>query len=79
MRGDNEVMTDQEMIKRWAQTWKEVGPELELMRLREVRDEDTALSLELLAPAFEQALRTGGPDAGSGLVEMQRYFAKLRG
>jgi hypothetical protein len=68
------------MIKRWAQTWKEVGPELELIRLREVRDEDTMLSLELLAPAFEQALRAGGgPEAGSGLVEMQRYFAKLRG
>ena len=59
-------MTDQEMIKRWAQTWKEVGPELELMRLREVRDEDTALSLELLAPAFEQALRAGNPASLAG-------------
>ena len=72
-------LTEREMIERWVRTWKEGGPELELMRLREVRDEDTALSLELLAPAFEQALRAGGAEAGSGLVEMQRYFAKLRG
>ena len=71
-------MTDKQMIWRWAQTWKEAGPELERIRLREVRDEDNLLSLRLLAPAFELALRMQSPDGTSGLVEMQRYLAKLR-
>jgi hypothetical protein len=68
-------MTEKEMILRWARTWKEAGPALELIR---VRDEDTALSLQLLAPAFEHAARTQPADDGSGMVEMQRVFAKLR-
>ena len=71
-------MTEKEMIQRWAQTWKEAGPALELIRLQEVRDEDTALSLQLLAPAFEHAARTQAPDDSAGMVEMQRVFAKLR-
>jgi len=72
-------ITVEEMKWRWAQTWKTAGPELEKIRLREVRDEDNRLSLRLLAPAFELALRMQSPDASSGLVEMQRHFSKLRG
>lgn len=30
-------MTEMEMVRRWAQTWKEIGPELERIRLCEVR------------------------------------------
>ena len=37
--------------RQWARTWKEFGPELEKIRLREVRDEDNLLSLQLLARA----------------------------
>ncbi len=77
-RRDNEDMTEKEMNRRWAQTWKEYGPELEKIRLREVRVEDNLLSLRLLAPAFDYAARTDPPDKSSGLVEMQRHFAKLR-
>jgi hypothetical protein len=71
-------MTNTEMIRRWAQTWKEVGPELEKIRLREVRDEDNLLSLKMLARAFNHATSAQPPDQTSGLIEMQRYFAKLR-
>jgi hypothetical protein len=71
-------MTEKEMIRRWVQTWKEFGPELEKIRLREVRDEDNLLSLRLLAPLFDQAARTQPPDESPGLVEMQRHLAKLR-
>jgi hypothetical protein len=71
-------MTDREAIRRWAQTWKEVGPELERIRLREVRVEDNLLSLKLLARAFNHATRTHPPSQSSGLIEMQRLLAKLR-
>jgi hypothetical protein len=71
-------MTEKEMIKRWVDTWKEFGPELERIRLSEVRDEDNVLSLQQLARMFNHATRTQKPDQSSGLVEMQRYLAKLR-
>lgn len=71
-------MTETEKIRQWVQTWKEAGPELEKIRLREIREEDNLLSLKLLARAFNHATRTQTPAASSGLVEMQRYFAKLR-
>lgn len=65
------------MMRRWVETWKRAGPELELIRLREVRDEDTRLSLQLLAGAFDHAVRNNPPDESPGMVEMQRLFAKL--
>ena len=71
-------MAGKEMIRRWAQTWKEAGPELERIRLREVRDEDNLHSLKLLARAFHHATRAQPPSESSGLVEMQRHLAKLR-
>lgn len=66
------------MIRKWVDAWKEAGPELERIRLREVREEDTLESLRLLARAFNHATSSCPPDKTSGLVEMQRYFAKLR-
>ena len=66
------------MIRRWVQTWKDAGPELERIRLRDVRDEDQMQALSQLARAFNHATRTQPPDESSGLVEMQRYLAKLR-
>lgn len=70
-------MTESEMIRKWVQTWKEAGPVLELIRLREVRDADNLLTLQLLEPAFEQSVRCNPPRLTSGLVEMQRLLAKL--
>jgi hypothetical protein len=71
-------MTEKDAVRQWAQTWKEFGPELERMRLEDVRDEDNLLSLRLLARAFNQATRTHTPSETSGLVEMQQHLAKLR-
>jgi len=71
-------MTEKDAIRQWVQTWKEFGPELEKIRLREVRDEDNLLSLRLLARAFNQATSTWIPGESSGLVEMQQHLAKMR-
>jgi hypothetical protein len=72
------VVTEKEAIRKWVQTWKEAGPELERIRLQEVREEDNRLSLQMLASLFDHAVRRDPPDPSSGLVEMQRHFAKLR-
>lgn len=51
---------------------------MQKVRLREIREEDNLLSLNLLARTFNHAARTQPLGESSGLVEMQRYFAKLR-
>jgi hypothetical protein len=71
-------MTEKDMVRQWVQTWKEFGPELEKIRLREVRDADNLLSLQLLARAFNQATSAQPARESSGLIEMQRHLAKLR-
>ena len=72
-------MTEREQMREWVERWKKYGPELERIRLRELRDVDTQVSLMQLAPLFNHATSTLPPRESSGLVEMQRYFAKLRG
>ena len=72
--GDNTSVTEKEMTARWVKTWQDYGPELEQIQLREVREEDNRLSLQLLAPAFEHARLTAKLEAISGLVEMQKLF-----
>src|SRR5947208_2052176 len=42
-------MTEKEMLRYWAQTWTSAGPELERIRLLEVRGGDNLLSGPLLA------------------------------
>lgn len=56
----NEVMADPDVL-RWVNTWKQAGPELEAIRLEELRSTDTAQSLRMLASLFNQATRTHPP------------------
>ena len=64
------------MIRRWVQTWKQAGPELEAIRRREIAEADNLQVLALLEGAFNHALLLP-PRSSSGLVEMQRVLAKL--
>jgi hypothetical protein len=66
------------MIRRWVQTWKEAGPELDAIRRREIREADNLQILASLERAFNHAARTMPPRPSSGMVEMQEWFAKLR-
>jgi len=65
------------MIRQSVEIWKEAGPELERIRQREIREGDNLKILALLEGAFNQALRTAPLRPTSGLVEMQKWFAKL--
>lgn len=71
-------MNDKELLARWVRQWRAAEPELEAIRRREIREADTLQSLAILEPAFNHALRTLPLRTSSGLVEMQRIFAKLR-
>jgi len=71
-------MDPQEKVRRWVQTWQQAAPELEAIRVREVREADNLKVLALLEGAFNHATRTMPPRESSGMVEMQAVFAKLR-
>lgn len=66
------------MIRQWVAAWKEAGPELERLRQEDVRNADPRESIQILASAFNYATRSQPPRESSGMVEMQRIFAKLR-
>jgi hypothetical protein len=65
-------------IRRWVETWKRAGPELEAIRRREIRETDNVLALAQMEGLFNHATRSLPPRETSGLVEMQRVFARLR-
>jgi hypothetical protein len=71
-------MTEEEQLRQWVRNWVEAGPVLEAIRREEVRVADNLKSIALLAPLFDQAVRSQPPRESSGMVEMQSYFAKLR-
>lgn len=71
-------MDQRVLIERWVATWEEVGPELDALRRREIQQADSLKVLAILEGAFNHAVRTLPLRKSSGMVEMQRYFAKLR-
>lgn len=66
-------------LKRWAETWERAGRELEALRRRELQamtdEQAKAAALDLLTMPLPEDLP---PRDGSGLVEQQRLFSKLR-
>jgi hypothetical protein len=62
------------LVKRWVETWLRAGPELEAIRRAELQSVDTREAVRQLfelRPPSEPAL------PWSGLVEQQRWFARL--
>jgi hypothetical protein len=70
-------MDEREAMRRWVETWKLVGPELEAIRRKEVENLDTLETLAILEGAFNHALRTLPPRATSGLAELHEWLTKL--
>jgi hypothetical protein len=71
-------MDDRDKIRRWVQIWQQAGPEIEAIRVREIREADNLKVIASLESAFNHATRSMPPRASSGMVEMQAIFAKLR-
>lgn len=69
---------EEQRVRQWVRNWQKVGPILELLRDEEIRNTDTAAAIEALSDAFESARLHWTPPKTSGLVEQQRWFARLR-
>ena len=66
-----------EELRQWVARWKRVGPELEAIREREIREADTVKAVRDLF-GDEELTCLPPPRLSSGLVEQQAWFAKLR-
>jgi hypothetical protein len=65
--------------KRWVETWKLAGADLERIRRREIRQLDTYQAISLLCGPADYERPPRAPKPYSGLVEQQRWFMKAAG
>jgi len=65
-------------MKRWVETWRAAGPELEAIRRRELREFDWAEKRSAFLGMWELVWAHRRSKTTSGLVEMQRILQKAR-
>lgn len=65
-------------MEAWVSNWRSLGPILDQLRLEEHFSSDLAASLLSLSDVTEASVRANPPKPYSGVIEMQRLFAKLR-
>ena len=71
-------METQDALRRWVEHLRVASAELDAVRNEEIRSADNVQVLAMLEPAFNHAVRTFPMREESGMVEMQRVFAKLK-
>lgn len=70
------VNPDRELLRRFVETWRRAGVELDAIRVRELQALDTQ---EAIRQIFGEDTGPLPPaPATSGLVEQQAWFARLR-
>ena len=69
---------EKQRVRQWIRNWETAGPLLQRLRDEAIRNTDTAAAIEALSDAYESARLHWTPPKTSGLVEQQRWFAKLR-
>lgn len=66
-------------LQKWAETWDKAHFALNSVKSIEMSEDSyVSDSLSSLSEVFNYALATAKPSTSSGLVEMQKFFAKLR-
>lgn len=65
--------------KRWVETWKTAGPELERIRREELRSLDRTRAIALLCGPADYTRPPRAPQLTSGLIEQQHWFKKATG
>jgi len=69
---------DKERFRQYVRLWADNGPLLEELRDQEIRQADTAVSIQMFELAFRMALRELPPRDSSGLVEWQDFMCRWR-
>jgi hypothetical protein len=76
--GKIRLMDEKELIRKWIETWAVAGKELEAIKRRELEamtDNDVREHVHALFTGWYPPDEP--PNTESGLVEQQRWFAKL--
>jgi len=66
-----------ENTKKWVETWRRAGPELEKIRREEVRNLDAFKTISLLCGRADYTIEPRAPKPTSGLIEQQFWFMKV--
>ena len=69
---------DESRTKAWVENWATLGPELEAIRRRELRQMTYQQRIKLIDTLLQIGGRFGKPRTTSGLAEQQRLFQKAR-
>jgi hypothetical protein len=64
--------------REWVAAWKRAAPELERVRVEELRALDSYTAISLLAGPADYRVDPRVPKPTSGLIEQQRLFQTLR-
>lgn len=70
--------TSPEQLKLWVETWKRAGAALKEVERAELRAFDPKKHQDILDGMLQWACDHRQPRTGSGLVEQQRLFMKMR-
>jgi hypothetical protein len=62
--------------KRWVETWRLAGAELERIHRKEIRELDAYRAIALLCGPADYTLPPRAPKPFSGLVDQQRWFTR---
>ena len=67
---------DDSLRKRWVETWRRAGEELERLRRAEIASIDTREAIRQIFGSHGPALPAPSPT--SGLIEQQAWFARIQ-
>lgn len=65
-------------LRQFVEHWKRVGPLLAEIEAEELRTKDQSVAARIADREAPALLRVDPPGISSGLVEMQRHFARWR-
>ncbi len=74
----SQTRSDPPTDKEWVEHWRRLGPILEAIRLRELREFNYEEQLPIIDALLQLGLDHAVPRPTSGLVELQRLLAKGR-
>ena len=71
------IDTDTGLLRRWVDTWRRAGVQLESIRRAEIESADTQEAVRQIFGSLDRANSELGPPT-SGLIDQQAWFARLR-
>ncbi len=69
---------EREAARRFVEKWQKAGPAMEKIRREELRNFKHSENINMIDALFAIGAKMAKPRTTSGMVEMQRIFAKAR-